>query len=265
MCRHLAYIGPPVALDELLLAPPHSLSRQSWAPQDMRAGGTINADGYGVGWYPPGATEPVRVRRTCPIWADQDLPVLARNTRSTAVLAAVRSATPGMPVVETASAPFAGGRWLFSHNGAVPGWPDSIEHVAKRLPVSDLLRLEAPTDSALLWLLVRSGLKAGGDPGQIVGDLVQEVGAAVPGARLNLLLTDGRQIVASAWYHALAVLAGDGFVAVSSEPWDDDPRWRSVPDRHLLRARVGGQGAKVDIHPLDQNADPATDDPDGAR
>ena len=32
MCRHLAYVGEPVRLADLLLTPPHSLLRQSWAP-----------------------------------------------------------------------------------------------------------------------------------------------------------------------------------------------------------------------------------------
>ena len=58
MCRHLAYLGAPVALSELLLGPPHALVRQAWAPRDMRGGGTINADGFGVAWFPPGAAEP---------------------------------------------------------------------------------------------------------------------------------------------------------------------------------------------------------------
>ena len=35
------------------------------------------------------------------------------------VLAAVRSATAGMPADETAAAPFQSGRWLLSHNGIV--------------------------------------------------------------------------------------------------------------------------------------------------
>jgi len=65
VCRHLAYLGPPVPLAALLYDPPHSLEHQSWAPRDMRGGGTINADGFGVGWYPPGA-DPVRYQTaTC--------------------------------------------------------------------------------------------------------------------------------------------------------------------------------------------------------
>ncbi|HEX2419812.1 MAG TPA: ergothioneine biosynthesis protein EgtC, partial [Micromonosporaceae bacterium] len=61
MCRHLLWLGQSVTLSALLLDPPHSLLRQSWAPRDMRGGGTINVDGFGVGWY-QGDT-PVRYRR----------------------------------------------------------------------------------------------------------------------------------------------------------------------------------------------------------
>ena len=50
MCRHLAYVGPPVTLADLVLHQPHSLLHQSFAPTDMRGGGSINADGFGIGW-----------------------------------------------------------------------------------------------------------------------------------------------------------------------------------------------------------------------
>src|SRR5262245_50816634 len=122
----------------------------------MRAGGTINADGFGVGWYVADRAEPSRYRRAIPMWADETLSDLTRDTRSGAVLAAVRSATVGMPVVETAAAPFRTGRWLFSHNGVVPGWPGSMEALAEELPARDLMTLDAPTDSALLWALLRA-------------------------------------------------------------------------------------------------------------
>ncbi len=253
MCRHLAYLGPPRSLDELLLRPPHSLLRQSYAPRDMRGGGTMNADGYGIGWYAEPGAQPVRQRRTCPIWADDGLPSLTRHVRSPAVLAAVRSATVGMPVVETAVAPFTAGRWMFSHNGVLPGWPDSVEPLAHVLSTRDLMTLEAPTDSALLWAIVRAGLSAGEDPVKVLTRVSHEVVALEPRARLNLMLTDGEQIVATAWYHALSVLAGDDFVAVSSEPWDDDARWRPVPDRHLVRARLTAGGPAVALYPLDDD------------
>lgn len=236
MCRHLAYLGTPTSLAGLLFEPAHALARQSWAPRDMRGGGTINADGFGVAWYPPGHAEPVRYRSAAPIWSDAALPALAATTVAGAVLAAVRSATVGMPVTETAAAPFAEGPWLFSHNGVVRGWPDSVSKIAGRLPVRDLITLDAPTDAALLWALVRDRLRAGAPAAEAVAEVVAEVEAAAPGSRLNLLLTDGHRIAATTAGHALAVRATPGAVLVSSEPLDADPAWQPVPDGHLLTA-----------------------------
>ncbi|MEV4627000.1 ergothioneine biosynthesis protein EgtC [Micromonospora sp. NPDC049523] len=235
MCRHLVYLGPPVPLAALLFDPPHGLVRQSWAPLDMRGGGTVNADGFGVAWYAD-TPEPVRYRRATPIWADAALPALAASTRSGAVLAAVRSATVGMPVVETAAAPFTEGRWLFSHNGAVPGWPEALVPLAEGLPVRDLLTLDAPTDAALLWALVRHQLRTGVPPGEAIAGTVRMVAAAVPGARLNLMLTDGTTAVASTAGHALSVRTGPGSVLICSEPLDEDPAWAGVPDGQLVVA-----------------------------
>jgi gamma-glutamyl hercynylcysteine S-oxide hydrolase len=251
MCRHLAYLGPPLPLAALLFDPPHSLVEQSFAPRDMRGGGRINADGFGVGWYPsgadvPGAQTPVRYRRDCPIWTDTNLPQLAATTESGAVLAAVRNATAGMPVLETAAAPFTDGPWLFSHNGAVEGWPDSVTGLAATLPTRDLLTLDAPSDAALLWALVRHGLRRGVHLAKSIVDTVLAVHEAAPGSRLNLLLTDGRTAVATTWWHALSVRQTAGATLISSEPLDDDPAWRAVPDRHLVVATAG----TVEITPL---------------
>jgi glutamine amidotransferase len=235
MCRHIAYLGEPIRLSELLLTPEHSLLRQSWAPRDMRGGGTVNADGFGIGWY-TGEAEPALLRRAVPVWTDTALPRLAQEVRSGAVLAAVRSATVGMPVVETAAAPFAWDRWLFSHNGVVRGWPSSVVGLASELPVEALLTMDAPTDAALLWALLRHRLTAGDKPADAMAALVTAVEAVAPGSRLNLLLTDGTVIVGTCWTHSLWVRADPAAVTVASEPYDDHPAWREVPDRHLVVA-----------------------------
>jgi gamma-glutamyl hercynylcysteine S-oxide hydrolase len=234
VCRHLGYLGPAVPVASLVLDPPHSLLRQSWAPADMRAGGTINADGFGVGWFAGAA--PVVYRRASPLWTDPALPGLLRPVLATGVLAAVRSATIGMPVVETAAAPFTDGQWLFSHNGVVRGWPSSVASLAARLPVTDLMTLDAPTDAAVLWALVRARLRDGQDPGGAIAETVLEVEELAPGSRLNLMLTDGRTLVATAWTHSLSTLVTQDAVMIASEPWDTDPRWTPVPDRHIVVA-----------------------------
>ena len=238
MCRHLAYVGPPVTLSSLVLEPPHSLLRQSYAPADMRGGGTVNADGFGAGWYPDPVGPAARYRSAGPIWSDTSFAALAAGTGSSGVLAAVRSATVGMPVTETAAAPFAEGRWLFSHNGVVRGWPHSVAALAAELPVTDLLTLEASTDAALLWALVRHRLRCGADPADALAGVVTAVAAAAPESRLNLLLTDGAAIWATAWTHALSVRADHGHALVVSEPIDPGD-WTEVPDRHLVVARPG--------------------------
>ncbi|MEU0683625.1 MULTISPECIES: ergothioneine biosynthesis protein EgtC [Streptomyces] len=236
MCRHLAYVGPAEPLGALLVGPPHGLYRQSWAPRRQRYG-TVNADGFGVGWYADGDPVPARYRRAGPIWADLSFTDLARVVRTEALLAAVRDATLSGADAEAAAAPFASGAWLFSHNGAVPGWPGSLASPAATLPAEDLLSLEARNDSAFLWALVLARLRAGDTMGQALADTVAEVAEAVPEARLNLLLTDGATVAATAWGDTLWYLArpGGGTV-VASEPYDDDPHWQEVPDRTLLAA-----------------------------
>jgi dimethylhistidine N-methyltransferase len=136
----------------------------------------------------------VRYRRSVPIWADDNLPGLAGSIRSGAVLAAVRNGTVGMQLGESAVAPFMVGDWFFSHNGMITGWPDSTVKLAERLPVAELLRLDAPTDSALLFALITHRMSADGDPAQAVAAVVREVESAAPGSRLNLLLTDGHPL-----------------------------------------------------------------------
>jgi glutamine amidotransferase len=259
MCRHLAYLGPPVPVSELLFDPPHSLAHQSWAPRDMRGGGTINADGFGAGWHTPGGV--VRYRRHTPIWSDPALPGLAASVTSTAVLAAVRSATVGMPVTESAAAPFGDGPWLFSHNGVVAGWPGTVAKLAGTLPPVDLLTLDAPTDAALLWVLVRDRLRAGTPPSTAVAEVVAEVLRAAPGSRLNLLLLDGESLVATAVGHSLSVLDLPDAVVVASEPLDDRPEWRPVPDGTLLSATA----TTLTLTPLSSPATPGAVPPLGEK
>uniref|UniRef100_A0AAU3GKF7 Gamma-glutamyl-hercynylcysteine sulfoxide hydrolase n=1 Tax=Streptomyces sp. NBC_01401 TaxID=2903854 RepID=A0AAU3GKF7_9ACTN len=236
MCRHIAYVGPPVALGEVLSSPSHGLVRQSWEPRRQRSG-TVNADGFGVGWYADGDPVPGRYRRAGPVWGDETFADLARVVRSAALLAAVRDATFAGADGEAAAAPFADGRLLFSHNGAVRGWPGSLAPLAGELPPERLLALAARSDSALIWALVLHRVGQGDETARAVADTVRDIGSAAPGSRLNLLLTDGSRIVATTWGDSLWYLHEPGRrTVVASEPYNDDPHWREVADRTLLTA-----------------------------
>ncbi|GHH55873.1 ergothioneine biosynthesis protein EgtC [Lentzea cavernae] len=241
MCRHLAYLGAAVPVASLLYDAPHSLEHQSYAPADMRAGGTVNVDGYGVGWFPG----PVRYRRAGTLWSDANLRQLA-SAESTAFLAAVRSATTGMPVSDAACAPFTDGTWLFSHNGRVDGWPHTAAGLAKTLDMTDLLTMDAPTDSALLWTVLRRRLETGKDPAGALAELVREVADAAPRSRLNFLLTNGKVLAGTTWTHALWVLQKGQGVTIASERLDDDPGWREIPDRHVVTA----DPSTVEVRPI---------------
>jgi glutamine amidotransferase len=223
VCRHVAWLGEPRTLASLMLEPPHGLLPQSYAPR-RQAHGRFNADGWGVGFYPPGKAEPARWRSARPLWSDASFASIAPVLSSSCVLAAVRSATPGMPIEESATAPFTDGHWLLSHNGRVDRTVLPVEPTAA----------ESTCDSALLAHHIFATGPA------VLAETVVKVARQDPAARLNLLLTDGRRILATTWGDTLSYLVdGYGYV-VASEPYDDDPRWVDVPDRHLLEVTRTG-------------------------
>jgi glutamine amidotransferase len=254
MCRHLAYLGPPRSVRELVVDPPHSLFRQSWEPERQRHG-VVNADGFGIGWFAPGDPEPARYRFGGPIWADPSFADLARVIRTPALLAAVRDATVGGATGAEAAAPYAGDGWLFSHNGAVDGWPGSVAKLAATLAPEELLRLEARTDAALVWALILHRLRDGAEAGQALASVVADV-CDLASARLNLLVTDGRVIAATTHGEPMAYLAGPDSVRVASEPDSADPGWTDVPEGSLLVAGLGAAGAPptVAVSPLTPKA-----------
>ena len=205
-----------------MLEPPCGLLRQSYAPR-RQLRGLLNADGWGVGFYAPDRPEPVRWRSARPLWGDASFASVAPVLSSGAVLAAVRSATEGMPMDESAAAPFSDGRWLLSHNGRVD-----------RTVLPPTREAESVCDSAILAAHV---FERGPEN---VAETVPGVARLDPRATLNLLLTDGSRITAVTWGDALSYLVEPDGVVVASEPWDDDPRWVDVPDRHLLEVTSTG-------------------------
>jgi glutamine amidotransferase len=226
MCRHLGWLGAPVSVSSLVLDPPSGLLVQSYAPQRQKHG-VVNADGWGVGFFD--ADVPRRWRSASPIWGDASLASVAPALTSGCVVAAVRSATIGMPMDASAAAPFSDGQWLLSHNGVVD---------RAVLPLS--AAAESVVDSALLAALIfERGLDA-------LGETVSEVGSADPSARLNIIAANGSRLLATTWGDTLSILRRPDGVVLASEPYDDHPDWQDLPDRHLIEVR----GADVTLTPL---------------
>lgn len=237
MCRHIVYLGSPVTLEELLLSPEYSLLTQAYAPRHQ-SHGAVNADGFGVGWYDRARRpEPARYRTSRPMWTDPSFASIAGMITSGAILAAVRSASPGMPVEETGTPPFSEGRWLFSHNGLVPGFHHGVGRELRRgLSERRATGILGGSDSELLFGLVLDRLDDGASPGEALTDVVKTVNALTT-ARLNMVLTDGERAAATAWRNSLFILDNrlmDGTTVVASEPYDGDLAWERVSDGSLV-------------------------------
>ena len=221
MCRHFGWLGAPRTLAALVLEPEHGLLTQSYRPR-RQCHGLMNADGWGVGFYPPATDGPARWRSDRPLWGDASFRSVAPTIASGCVLGAVRSASVGMPSDESACAPFRSEAWLLSHNGIVD-----------RDVLGPQAGAESVCDSAQLAAYVFAR-----DPHE-VGKIVADVGRRDPRARLNLLLTDGTQLLATTWGDTLCTRQTDDGVLIASEPFDDDPEWADVPDRCLVHVTGG--------------------------
>ncbi len=273
MCRHLAYLGEPVSIKSVILDPPHSLAEQAWAPRLQRHG-TMNVDGFGIGWYADGDPLPARYRRTGPIWGDEGLADLARVVTTRAMLCAVRSASAGTESGLSAAAPYAQGKWLFSLNGALIGWSAAaggshpgrrrqalpgieqasaaVLKLAESLPAADLLRLQARCDTSLIWALVLARLRDGESPARALAGTVGQIEGAGGTGRFNLLLTDGSVIAATAAGDSLFYQQRGAGVIVASEPSDDEPDWHEVPQGSVLEATE----TEVRISPIEGAGNP---------
>jgi glutamine amidotransferase len=236
MCRHLAYLGAPVALSTLLLDEPHSLCRQAWDPRHLDVG-RINADGWGVGWYDPSVGPlPARYRTSTPMWADARFAGIATHVRSGHIVAAVRNATPGLPVEDSGAAPFLAGRWLFSHNGWVEKWHDGVGLRLRRgLSERREALVGGRSDSEVVFAMVLDRIDAGAAPATALALVVDDL-CSVAGGRFNFLVSDGTTVAATRFGNSLFVLRGSDAHVVASEPYDDDPGWTEVPDRSVVTA-----------------------------
>lgn len=229
MCRHLAYLGPPVALHDLLFGAPHALARQSQCPRFQPAGRT-NPDGWGVGWYPTVGGAPERYRTVTPIWDDDSFTSTARTVTSGAILGAARLASPGASITVDGNAPFRSGNWLFSLNGVVHGFTDGVgDDLRARITPRRRATIVSDADSEVLFALVLDLLDAGVPARDALVRVVHDVRAVTDG-RLNLVLTDGTQVTATRAGNSL--FARD--TAIASEPLDDTAAWCEVVEDSVV-------------------------------
>ncbi len=274
MCRFVLYLGPEISLSSLVTEPANSIIHQSIRSRESQE--PLNGDGFGLGWYVQDMTErPAIFKDITPAWNNLNLLNLARVTRSSCVLAHVRAATPGLPVIQLNCHPFAWRRFVFMHNGRVAGFKRLKRALINRLSDEAFGMISGSTDTEHVFALFVDHVRRAGDgldPADLmtsalaatieeVEDLTREEGVEEP-SLLNLAVTDGKAAVVSRYIsteperaNSLYVQSGRRFecvdgqcrmldpgeaheaVVIASEPLSEGEGWTRVPPNHLVVVR----------------------------
>jgi len=249
MCRLAAYLGPSITLQQFLIDPPHSLYRQATEPWELKYA-KLNADGFGFGWYDPDG-RPAVYTNPAPIWADANLPALARTLRSDFWVAEVRSATAGNPVHALNTQPFSDSRWLFTHNGFITDFHRQVRpRIQQRLDPDIAAEIRGNTDSEYLFAWLRQILRDETDPQAVqamqrmflqLADMLADRPAL-----LNITIADNAGIYAvrhalnhesPSLYFSIAEPDFPGGQLLASERFSGDSAWQAVPEQHFLVLR----------------------------
>lgn len=149
MCRWVAYSGSPIALEDLLYKPQHSLIDQSL--HSKLGVETTNGDGFGVGWY-DGADYPGVFHSVGPAWSNRNLRDLSAHVRAPIFLAHIRAST-GSPVQESNCHPFRYDQWLWMHNGSIAQFASIKRELAFAIAPELFPHIQGSTDSEVMFYL----------------------------------------------------------------------------------------------------------------
>ena len=179
MCRVLAYLGPPLNVDNVLFTTDSSLARQAYSPRMMAS--FLNLAGFGmVAWDPDSRTpEAPFVYRTTTLPAfDRNLENLARKIAPQCFLAHIRGASnsPEEVISQRNVHPFlySGAHVALAHNGILRDFGSMRYGMLEFIKPELAQRIEGTTDSEWLYALLRSQLD---DPCGVPGP--DELAAAV--------------------------------------------------------------------------------------
>lgn len=234
------YVGPALPVAEIVSAPPHSLLLQSYQPREMQSG-TVNADGYGAAlWLDDGKPQPALYRTSAPIWADPNQQWMGERLRVRSVIAAVRSATPGIGFELANVQPFARGTLAFAHNGFIADFRRGARRqLCESLGAEAFEAIEGTSDSEHIFALVHD---AKGTLGERVAAALRKLEQLDRTVIATLLLGDGEQLVGVRWARGgkpatLYLARWGGGVCLASEPLDPAHEWRALPEGEIVAVR----------------------------
>jgi predicted glutamine amidotransferase len=205
------YLGSEITLNSLIIEPDHSIINQSFQSKERKE--PLNGDGFGVAWYVPHiSNNPIVFKDITPAWSNINLHNLAPVMQSGCVLAHVRAATRGFPVVQLNCHPFSYGPFSFAHNGAVRGFSEIRRTFTNRLSDEAFRSIVGSTDSEHIFALFmdhyrsintdededRSEAMAEALMKTITDIVMMKKEAGIEGRSiLNIAITDGISAVAS--------------------------------------------------------------------
>jgi glutamine amidotransferase len=163
MCRVLAYLGEPLALEHVLFETDSSLVRQSYSPRMMAT--FLNLAGFGmVAWDPRSvrADDPFTYRVTTLPAFDRNLRGLAAKIAPTCLVAHVRGVTySGREMISEPNLHpfrFPGTRVALAHNGHLREFKRMRYDVLRHIEPELAQQIEGSTDSEWIYALVLSQL-----------------------------------------------------------------------------------------------------------
>lgn len=149
MCRWVAYSGSPIALEDLLYKPQHSLIDQSL--HSKLGVETTNGDGFGVGWY-DGGEYPGMFHSVGPAWSNRNLRDVSAHIRAPIFFAHIRAST-GTPVQESNCHPFRYDQWLWMHNGSIAQFASIKRELVMAVAPELFPHIQGSTDSEVMFHL----------------------------------------------------------------------------------------------------------------
>lgn len=253
MCRLVVYRGRRVPLARVIYSADHSLVKQGYQPREMTAG-TLNADGFGVGWYDRTVeAEPGIYTSVLPIWNDRNLPSLSRHVVADCILANVRSATPGYGINQSNCQPFRHGPVAFMHNGYIEHARDGLLRTIRTNLRDEYERsIRGTTDSEHVFVLLLHFLHGRAlTPRASVTAIRQTVAQLLAWhgrghMALNFVVADGDHVAALRFatdapapslYYACDEPEFPGAVVVASEKLSAHPAWQPVPEGGIVTFR----------------------------
>jgi glutamine amidotransferase len=243
--RLFGYLGPPTALEHLLLGAPNAITIQARGASALQPG-EICDNGFSFGWYAPGGG-PCVFKSPLPIWLDDNLRGLARGLESDIWLGAAFAVGREEKYLLAPGA-IHDDELLFLFEGWIPNFSHRI-----RPQLRDFLSAEAEADIlgggprehlfALLQFLLAGDEELGVEEAIAqVFELCRDWLGREP-ADLSFLLSDGERLYAARLganaeppisYYTTDDEAFPEAQLLASEPLTDSDFWHPLPDNCVL-------------------------------